>query len=192
MLVMSFFDALLIGEGIKFNDFSKYNGIIIKEIGPNSSVNEMFTDYISNKSDPSHIINRIRAYLAMANEQKRTDSTNKSLSIRLNNLVNENIEKNFNVKSLAKDLSTNVNTLNIHLNKVTGMSTMQYVLAIKASYAAKLLSSQNLSLTRIAYDLGYSSPSAFSIAFKRHYGVSPRAYRNKLRIDKNTLTSEKF
>ncbi|MDY7804269.1 helix-turn-helix domain-containing protein [Burkholderia stagnalis] len=36
---------------------------------------------------------------------------------------------------------------------------------------------QGRSITRVAYDLGYGSPTAFSAMFKRIVGVAPHHYR---------------
>ena len=40
---------------------------------------------------------------------------------------------------------------------------------------------QGLSITRVAFDLGYSSPTAFSSMFKRVVGVAPHLYRGSER-----------
>jgi AraC-like DNA-binding protein len=43
--------------------------------------------------------------------------------------------------------------------------------------AIKHLKQQNLSITQLASMLGYSETSAFSRAFKRWFGVSPKQWR---------------
>jgi AraC-like DNA-binding protein len=42
---------------------------------------------------------------------------------------------------------------------------------------------QDVSITQISYQYGYSNPSSFSKAFKKHYKISPQEYR-KARKDK--------
>jgi AraC family transcriptional activator of pobA len=39
------------------------------------------------------------------------------------------------------------------------------------------------SVSSIAYELGFQDPAYFSRAFKRHTGVTPKAYRERLRSD---------
>lgn len=45
-------------------------------------------------------------------------------------------------------------------------------------YALELLKNTDLSIKEIAYKTGYSSSSAFSVAFKKECGINP----NKIRI----------
>lgn len=59
----------------------------------------------------------------------------------------------------------------------TGMTITRYVEDIRLRRARLLLSETRLPLKQIAYRLGFSGPSAFSVAFKRAAGISPLAYR---------------
>ena len=43
--------------------------------------------------------------------------------------------------------------------------------------ATELLADPNLTVTEIAYRLGYTEPASFSRAFRRWFGTSPRSYR---------------
>jgi AraC-like DNA-binding protein len=47
--------------------------------------------------------------------------------------------------------------------------------------AERYLSESALSIAELAYLLGYSEPSAFHRAFKRWFGRSPLAFRERLR-----------
>ena len=48
----------------------------------------------------------------------------------------------------------------------------------KLEMAASLLSVTGLRVARIAEISGYSDLSKFGVAFRRHFGVSPRSFRN--------------
>lgn len=56
---------------------------------------------------------------------------------------------------------------------VTGMSISEYVRKRRMSLAAYDLMEKDLKVIDVAYDYGYSSPEAFSRAFKSVHGVSP-------------------
>jgi AraC-like DNA-binding protein len=44
--------------------------------------------------------------------------------------------------------------------------------------AKKLLLAGNLTVSAVAYTVGYLKPGAFTAAFKKHTGMLPRYYRN--------------
>jgi AraC-like DNA-binding protein len=59
-----------------------------------------------------------------------------------------------------------------------GLSFTQLVDQIRQETAMKHLKQQNLSVTQLASLLGYSETSAFSRAFKRWFGLSPKQWRS--------------
>lgn len=59
-----------------------------------------------------------------------------------------------------------------------GLSFTQLVDQIRQDSAIAHLKQQNLSVTQLASMLGYSETSAFSRAFKRWFGLSPRQWRS--------------
>ncbi len=62
----------------------------------------------------------------------------------------------------------------------TGMSPHQWFRERRLERARKLLTDEQRSLTSIAIDLGFTSLSHFSAAFKQAMGVSPTFYRRSL------------
>lgn len=59
----------------------------------------------------------------------------------------------------------------------TGQAISVYVRDARLQKARSLLSGTRLSLKEIAYRLGFSSPSSFSIAFGKAEGTTPKNYR---------------
>jgi len=62
---------------------------------------------------------------------------------------------------------------------VTGRTVHEYVLRCRVFAAAGLLLHGRASVTRVALDCGFSSPSAFTRCFKQLMGCSPTAYRTR-------------
>ncbi|KKJ95072.1 AraC family transcriptional regulator [Micromonospora sp. HK10] len=60
---------------------------------------------------------------------------------------------------------------------LVGEPPMAFVTSWRLAVAADLLRDTDLTLTAVARRVGYGSPFALSVAFKRRRGVSPRAYR---------------
>lgn len=62
----------------------------------------------------------------------------------------------------------------------TGVSPHKYLLCHRISRAKEMMRDQTRSLTEIALDCGFGSPSHFSVVFRRIVGTSPREYRRSL------------
>jgi AraC family transcriptional regulator len=58
-----------------------------------------------------------------------------------------------------------------------GCSIGEYVTHSQIDHAKRLLAADQTSIKAIAYSLGFSSPSAFSYAFRRATGQTPREFR---------------
>ena len=60
-----------------------------------------------------------------------------------------------------------------------GLSFTQLLDQIRQDLALQHLGQQNLNISELAPLLGYSETSAFSRAFRRWFGVSPRQWRSE-------------
>lgn len=54
-----------------------------------------------------------------------------------------------------------------------------YITRLKVESCAKMLLFSKVTITEIAYEVGYSDVQALSKAFKKHFGISPSAYRDR-------------
>lgn len=63
----------------------------------------------------------------------------------------------------------------------TGLSPHRYLLQARIARAKQLLSNRALSVTEIALQTGFATPSHFSVTFRRIVGTTPRAYRDGAR-----------
>jgi AraC-like DNA-binding protein len=64
---------------------------------------------------------------------------------------------------------------------VFGRSPNQYRLEARLRFARTALGLSSSSITEIAFDAGFASPSTFSRVFAGRVGSSPAAYRKRLR-----------
>ena len=62
---------------------------------------------------------------------------------------------------------------------LVGEPPMSYLAGWRLALAADLLREPHTTVAAAARQVGYGSPFTFSAAFKRRYGVSPKAYRNR-------------
>ncbi len=61
--------------------------------------------------------------------------------------------------------------------KHMGMRLNEYMTGVKLEYSIALLAQRNNSIAQIAYHLGFSNESNFISCFRRHYGMTPNAWR---------------
>ncbi len=63
--------------------------------------------------------------------------------------------------------------LHTKLKEITGMSTTEFVHTIRLTEAKKLLEEGRLTVSEIAYQVGFSDPAYFSRSFKKMFKRSP-------------------
>ncbi|MDD5697691.1 MAG: AraC family transcriptional regulator [Victivallaceae bacterium] len=93
------------------------------------------------------------------------------------NAVKAQVRRNWNTDSLALRAGMSKSTLQRLALKHFGMTPWQMVIRLRMEQAALLLTKTGYQLKSIAAWCGYSDQFIFSTAFRRHFGVSPSAYR---------------
>ncbi|MFF2093749.1 helix-turn-helix domain-containing protein [Paenibacillus sp. NPDC058174] len=81
--------------------------------------------------------------------------------------------------SLANQFYTNTSDLQKTFQILTGVTIGEYIRNRRLSHAAITLKSKNISILEVALNTGYETPEAFSKAFKRFHGISPKDVRNR-------------
>ncbi|MBD2314384.1 helix-turn-helix transcriptional regulator [Desertifilum sp. FACHB-1129] len=79
--------------------------------------------------------------------------------------------------ALAQQVGLNDCTLKRGFRQVFGTTVFGYLHHYRMERARSLLLKQQLSVTAIAHQVGYQNLCAFSTAFRKKFGVSPRALR---------------
>jgi AraC-like DNA-binding protein len=83
-----------------------------------------------------------------------------------------------NMSTVATELGMSPRTLRNRLSS-EGTSYRELLEEVREALAEELLSAQRLNIDEIASRLGYSERSAFTAAFKRWKGVSPKRFRSR-------------
>ena len=90
------------------------------------------------------------------------------------NYIEDNIKREISAK--------NVGYSKFYLNRIfserTGITIYKYLQSRRLTIAAEKLIKTNEPITEIAYEAGYDSQQAFSLAFKQLYVYPPKIYRN--------------
>ena len=105
------------------------------------------------------------------------DAFRQSLTDRIRNLIRMKLPDGYpSLESIADSLYMSASTIQRNL-AWEGLSYTDLVEQTRKNLAVMYFKQRNLSLSEIAYLLGYSELSAFSRAFRRWTGNSPREYR---------------
>ena len=78
------------------------------------------------------------------------------------------------VETLARSVGMSVSSFHKHFKDVTSSSPLQYQKGLRLLEARRLLIAGGASVTTIAFDVGYESPTQFSREYARKFGRSPR------------------
>ena len=82
------------------------------------------------------------------------------------------------VEQIAHDLNLSANYLSSMLKSLSGMSTQQHIHNKLIEKAKEQLSTTQLSISEIAYNLGFEHPSSFNKLFKKKTEMSPSQFRS--------------
>lgn len=91
------------------------------------------------------------------------------------------IGQNISPERIASDLNIGYSWFRRFFKQYVGMSPTQYQQHLRYLRARDLLTGSDLTISEIAYDLGFSSVNHFSTFFAQQAGLSPRAFRNSYR-----------
>lgn len=135
------------------------------------------------------IISQIESLLNYSNRfYKRQFITRKTVNNDLLQKLEEILDDYFNnstsmmqgvptVQFLSEKLNISPSYLSDMLRSLTGNNAQQHIHNKLIEKAKEQLSTSNLSVSEIAYQLGFEHPQSFSRLFKSKSGVSPLVYR---------------
>lgn len=97
--------------------------------------------------------------------------------------LKQNIFKKIYISELAKKVNLSQSRFKHKFKEEIGIPPNEYIIKQKINKAKELLEDSDLTITNIAYDLGFSNSSYFSIVFKKHQGISPTQYKIDLKTN---------
>lgn len=91
--------------------------------------------------------------------------------------IQAQLDADLSLDSLAERAELSPYHFHRIFHRTVGETVKQYVQRLRLERAAHLLKIQSTSIIDIAFGLGYQTHETFSRAFRRHFGISPKAYR---------------
>jgi signal transduction histidine kinase/DNA-binding response OmpR family regulator len=100
------------------------------------------------------------------------------LLIQAKDIVLQHIDNSsFNVVILAKALGLGRNRFQKEIKELTGITPVEFIRSIRLNEAKKMLNDPALSISEIAYSVGFGNLSYFTRSFKQEFGKLPSEYR---------------
>jgi AraC family transcriptional activator of pobA len=170
-------EALHLSESEKATTISIFN---IMEEELNSRIDDFSQDVI---------ISQIELLLNYANRfYKRQFITRKAVNSDLLQKLEEILDEYFNnarslsegiptVQYLSENLNISPSYLSDMLRSLTGQNAQQHIHNKLIEKAKEKLSTTNLSISEVAYELGFEHPQSFSKLFKTKTDLSPLEFR---------------
>ena len=92
--------------------------------------------------------------------------------------VNRHYQENITLGQICALFALSRSSISHTFKKEVGISFREYLINIRLRSATSLLIYSNLSISEIAYSVGFNDSNYFSNTFKKHFGQSPRKYKN--------------
>jgi signal transduction histidine kinase/ligand-binding sensor domain-containing protein/DNA-binding response OmpR family regulator len=153
-------------------------------------------DYLTKPFDSRELFTRIKNLLEQRKRLREKYSKNlnqisqvpqineadKEFMSKAYDLVQANLDKTtFSTENLAKELFLSRSQLHRKMMTITGQAPGDFIRTIKLKEASRMLLEKKLSVTQVAYEIGFSSPAQFTRAFTKQFNCLPSEYsaRNK-------------
>jgi transcriptional regulator GlxA family with amidase domain len=91
--------------------------------------------------------------------------------------VTTNFDKEIRLSEAAQIAEMNENAFSRYFSQRTRKTFSEFVQELRLKKAAKLLIENDMTVTEICYDCGYSNISNFNRQFLNHYQMNPLKYR---------------
>ncbi|BCL34560.1 helix-turn-helix domain-containing protein [Nostoc sp. MS1] len=96
--------------------------------------------------------------------------------------IHENLDKDLSLVDISAIVGMSMYYFSRQFKESTGMAPHQYVMSCRIDRAKKLLSSTNQTIEQISSQVGFQSQSHFTNVFRKLTGITPRVYREQVKI----------
>ncbi len=176
---------------------SAFENIMFEHSGPNlrtfandkvrTLINFALSEFPLNKNSAPLLNSLFRSILIylireFSGKSKPTLSVSnpESICLQAMNFIDTHLFTITTIETVSERLNYNYSYFSSMFKKTTGRSLSDYIRTKKLQSAKLMLTSGKKNVTEVATLLNYSTPFAFTKAFKKEFGVSPKEYvKNK-------------
>lgn len=102
---------------------------------------------------------------------------NNDIIVKMIDYIEDNLENNLKLDDISKKAGYSKFHLNRMFSDYVGCTIYKYAQQRRLTLAAEKLVYTDKPITDIAYETGYNSQQAFTLAFRQLYGCPPWEYR---------------
>ncbi|RGD76901.1 hybrid sensor histidine kinase/response regulator [Bacteroides caccae] len=111
-------------------------------------------------------------------ELQKLESADEKFSRKVHEYIKNHIsDSELSVERLASEMGMSSMHLYRKMKSLFGVTPNDYIKNIRLKYAAELLAEHKLTISEVAYEVGFNDPKYFGKCFKAAYGVSPSEYK---------------
>lgn len=110
-------------------------------------------------------------------DSKKLNATDIKKLHNVRDIILSDLSAEFSLNSLSREVGLNVYKLKFGFKFLFGQPVFQYLKEARLRYAARQITMETKPMSQIAYEAGFATPSHFSDAFKKFYGLSPNKFR---------------
>ncbi|MGC9344600.1 MAG: hybrid sensor histidine kinase/response regulator transcription factor, partial [Bacteroidales bacterium] len=151
--------------------------------------------FISKPFDLEKLLNRIDTLITSRLQLKRSflssygielkkvvpSNTDEKFIQKFLKIINDNIsDHSLNVDKITREIGMSRSMLYKKLNSITNTSVNIFIRKIRLQRATELLTKGEMSITEVAYAVGFDSLPYFSKCFQEEFGVSPSKYNSEV------------
>lgn len=126
------------------------------------------------------LLNKIQFEPTLAEIESDTNTESafihKAIVLVENNLQNSS----FSIETMVDELHMSQSTLYRKIKSLTGLSLTSFIRSIRLKKAAHLILIDDLSLSQIAYEVGFNDYKYFKISFEKQFKCLPSKYKAKM------------
>lgn len=151
--------------------------------------------YISKPFEIKLLKSRINNFLINKQEKQQEFKSNVEINISTFNyptideeFLNRSIEiienhlgdTNFDVDSFANQMSMSKSSLYRKIKTMTGLPPNEFIRNIRLKHACQKLRDKSITISEVAYSVGFTDPRYFSTCFKSEFGMTPSEYQKSM------------
>lgn len=129
-------------------------------------------------------IAQLLIYLSRLLEKKQNSSIGGTYSqlAKVNNYIDKHFKRKIPLSELASLTYMSLRNFQRIFTNIHGISPSKYILKVRLEKSRELLKKTSWEISKVAMESGFQETSYFSKQFKKCFGISPRQFRNIIKI----------